>query len=224
MSLNDFITRIKKDGASRSNRFSVLISNPASSQNEALIQLYCEQASLPSITFASQPVRSYGEQREVVYDRTFEAVSLTFIIDRQFKVKEYFDKWVDKIIDPTTRLSGYYNEYARGMKITVLDINDMAMYETELFEAYPKTIGAVTLDNNSKDIAKLQVTFNYKHHVNKRLASSATESIQLPRQYIDNFPEYQRELNERLFAVSQIERQGSVAGVGLPSDLSNFYG
>lgn len=169
--LNEFISKIKTDGAARLNRFSVLITNPATPSNGELVQLYCEQAVLPSISFASQPTRSYGEQREVVYDRNFETLNLTFIVDRQFKVKEYFDAWADMIIDPTTRLSGYYEQYARTIKITTQDTKDNNTYETEIFEAYPKTIGAISLDHNSKDIAKLQISFNYKHHVNKRLVS-----------------------------------------------------
>lgn len=169
--LNEFISKIKTEGAARLNRFSVLITNPATSSSADLVQLYCEQATLPSISFASQPTRSYGEQREVVYDRNFETLNLTFIVDRQFKVKEYFDAWSDMIVDPATRLIGYYDEYARNMKIITHDINDNNIYETEIFEAYPKTIGAINLDHNSKDIAKLQISFNYKYHVNNRLIS-----------------------------------------------------
>ena len=169
--LNEFISTIKTQGTARLNRFSVLISNPATSSYNDLVQLYCEQAALPSISFASQPTRTYGEQREVVYDRTFEALTLTFIVDRQYKVKEYFDAWIDKIVDPTTRNVGYYDQYVRNIKITTQDTKDSNTYETEIFEAYPKTIGAINLDHNSKDIVKLQVTFNYKFHVNKKLVS-----------------------------------------------------
>lgn len=219
MSINDFISKIKEDNAARLNRFSVLINNPVMGSNQ-LVHLYCEQATLPGITIASQPTRTYGEQREVVYDRTFDTINLNFIVDRQYKVKEYFDLWVDKIIDPTTRLVGYHNEYARNMKITALDIKDDAMYETELFEAYPKVIGAITLDNNSKDIVRLQVTFNYKYHVNTRLVSLSNpdgdirDNIGVPKKYYDNFTNYQAEIKSRMDAIAQLERQGVQVGAG----------
>ena len=62
--LNEFISKVKTDGTARVNRFAVTIQNPASVGigYHNLVQLYCEQASLPSITFASQPIRTYGEQ------------------------------------------------------------------------------------------------------------------------------------------------------------------
>lgn len=219
MSINDFISRIKKDNAARLNRFSVLINNPVMGPNE-LVHLYCEQASLPGITIASQPTRTYGEQREVVYDRTFDTINLNFIVDRQYKVKEYFDLWIEKIIDPTTRLVGFYSEYAQNMKITALDIKDDGMYETEIFEAYPKTIGAISLDNNSKDIARLQVTFSYKYHVNNRLVSMTNPdgnvrgSLEIPKQYYDNFTNYQAEVRSRMDAIAQLERQNIQVGSG----------
>jgi len=175
--LNEFISKVKTDGVARVNRFAVSIINPASVgigyQN--LVQLYCEQASLPSITFASQPIRTYGEQREVVYERNFESLNLTFIVDRQYKVKEFFDKWTDKIVDPTSRLHGFYEDYARTLIITTFDTKDNSTYETKIFEAYPKTIGAINLDQNSKDVARLQVTFNYKYHVNKLTPSPSND-------------------------------------------------
>lgn len=243
--LNQFISKMKTDGAARQNRFTVIISNPATTLNTELVQLYCEQASLPSISFASQPVRTYGEQREVVYDRTFEAITLTFIVDRQFKVKEFFDEWANMIVDPTTRLVGYYEKYAKNIKIITQDTKDNNTYETELFEAYPKTIGAITLDHNSKDIAKLQVTFSYKHHVNNRLQSPDNDKqpkklfgLDLPDPYklsaqagaylrdsisnAINIPDLYydnfQQFQESVadkFAISRIERQGQETGSGI---------
>lgn len=243
--LNQFISKMKTDGAARQNRFTVLISNPATSLNTELVQLYCEQASLPSVSFASQPVRTYGEQREVVYDRTFEAITLTFIVDRQFKVKEFFDDWSNLVIDPTTRLAGYYEDYAKDMKIIVQDTKDNNTYETELFEAYPKTISAITLDHNSKDIAKLQVTFSYKYHINKRLLSPDNDKspkklfgLDLPDPYKlsaqagaflrdtvsnaisipDLYYDNFQQFQESVadrLAISRIERQGQETGSGM---------
>ena len=84
-------------------------------------------------------------------------------------VKSFFDTWLDGVINPTTRALNYYEEYVTTMTISVLDIADKKSYEVVLYEAYPKMIGAITLDNNSKDTMKISVTFNYKHHLSSRL-------------------------------------------------------
>ena len=168
--LNDFISKVKEVSLARQNRFTVSISSPADGDTN-LTELFCEQSVLPGMSFASQPVRTYGEQREVVYDRTFESVTLTFLVDRQYKVKEYFDKWMDKVVDPNTRLVGFYDEYVKDMTIVTQDTKDNDTYYVLLREVYPKSISAVTLDHNSKDVVKIQVTFNYRYHMNIRLAS-----------------------------------------------------
>lgn len=176
-SLNEFISNIKNNSLARQNRFTVSISgnNATNSIDSNLVELFCEQAILPSLSFASQPVRSYGEQREVVYDRNFETASLTFLVDRQMKVKDYFDQWTNKIIDPYSRLAGFYDEYVRDICIITQDTKDNDTYIAVLREAYPKTVSAVQLDHNSKDVMKLQVTFNYKYHINNQLISPSND-------------------------------------------------
>lgn len=244
--LNEFISRVKTANAARANRFIVLISNPATTLNGDLVQLYCEQAALPSISFASQPVRTYGEQREVIYDRNFETLALTFIVDRQYKVKEFFDAWTDKIVNPKTREVGYYMDYARDMSIIAQDTKDNNTYETKIYEAYPKTIAAINLDHNSKDLVKLQVTFNYKYHINERALSPEDDKqpkklfgLDLPDPYKltaqagaylrdavsnnitipDLYYDNFDQFQQSLsnrLSLSRIERQGQTTGTGIP--------
>ena len=175
--LNEFITAVKKSSLARQNRFTVSIANPLGygGTNSSLVELFCEQAVLPSLSFSSQPTRTYGEQREVVYDRNFEAVTLTFLVDRQMQIKDYFDQWTNQIINPYTRLSGFYNDYIRDITIITQDTKDNDTYIAVLREAYPKTVSAVQLDYNSKDVMKLQVTFNYKYHINNQLVSPSND-------------------------------------------------
>lgn len=169
-SLNEFISKVKSNNFARQNRFTVSISSPAGGDSN-LTELFCEQAVLPGISVSTQPVRTYGEAREVVYDRNFESITLTFLVDKQYAVKDFFESWMNKVIDPNSRLVGFYDEYVRDMVIMTQDNKDNDTYYVILRELYPKTIAPIQLDHNSKDIVKLQVTFNYKYHINIRLAS-----------------------------------------------------
>lgn len=243
--LNDFISTIKSSHLARQNRFTVTICNsPGSSSTLSMVELFCEQAVLPSISFSSQPVRTYGDQREVVYERNFESVTLTFLVDRQFYVKDYFDQWTSQIVDPATRQIGFYNEYVRDLEIRVQDTKDSDTYYVKLCEAYPKTISSITLDYNSKDIMKMQVTFNYKYHTNRQISSSASSVKDpkkifgfdipdpyklsrslgdyvrgsVPSMYIEDFKQYQQQYNDSTAvrnANSLLERQGIQIGSGL---------
>jgi len=172
-SLHDFISQIKSEGLSRTNRFLVNIASPntlttGDSDTSRLIQLYCEQASLPGMAYASTPVRSFGENREIVYERNFEPITLTFYVDRKMSVLRFFNDWMDAIVNPNTRESSYYDDYTTQMSITMQDTADNDTYEVVFYEVYPKSVAAIQLDYNSKDVAKLAVTFNYKYHINKR--------------------------------------------------------
>lgn len=170
-SLDQFIGEVRSKGLARQNRFTLDITLPSGMSNTyhelQLVHLFCEQAVLPGIALSTQPIRTFGENREVVYDRNFENITLTFLVDTNMLVKKLFDDWMNAIIDPVTRLNRYYETYATQMNIIVQNIANNDMYECVLFEAYPKSIQAITLDNNSKDVMKLNVTFAYKNHITK---------------------------------------------------------
>ena len=179
-SLQDFISQVKSNGLSRTNRFTVNIGwpngMPLDPTAARLTQLYCEQAVLPGMAYGTTPVRSFGENREVVYERNFETVTLTFYVDTKMTVLGMFNDWMNLIIDPTTRLVGFYDDYVSPtMSVVVEDIGGANTYVTEFFEVYPKSIAPIQLDYNSKDVAKLAVTFNYKYHINSVLGSAPVQ-------------------------------------------------
>lgn len=219
--LRDFISEVKKDGLARQNRFTVTITPPSSmaalsGQSLQLVQLFCEQAALPGVSYSSQPVKSYGENREVVYDKNFEDITLTFLVDRKMMVKAFFDEWSNKIIDPSTRLVGFYQDYAKDIIIRVQDVSNQDVYISALYEAYPKTVGVVQLDNNSKDVMKLQVTFTYKYHLNSTQMTIGGEP-----QLISML---NGTLSENISEISAVSLQNYLGGsLSLPTQISELY-
>jgi hypothetical protein len=172
--IRDFISEVKKDGMSRTNRYRVAFAPPSNANIDALqkVLLFCDQAQLPGVSYASNPVRTFGELREAPYDRLFETCTLSFYVDTNMKVKRLFDSWINSIQNPVSRTFNYYKSYTTDMQIEVQDINDMTRYRLELFECYPKSIGAIQLDYSSKEIMKLSVVMQYRNW-----ASSATEQL-----------------------------------------------
>jgi hypothetical protein len=78
--------------------------------------------------------------------------------------KLIFDYWLNLIQDPWTRNFNYYDEYVTDIVIEVQDLKDQSRYGIKLFEAYPKSIGAVQLDYAGKDVMKISVNFAYKYY------------------------------------------------------------
>ena len=173
MSIEIFKEKVKKNGLAKTNRFILNFGLPQLMQKDMhdleMVQMFCESISLPSINISSMPIRTFGEQREIPYDRTFEPLNAVFYVDRKMVVKDFFDLWMSSIYNPIDRTLNYYEQYTTDMTIFVLDSADNSTYTIKLYEIYPKSIGQVQLDNNSKDIMKLNVTFNYKYHTGSRL-------------------------------------------------------
>lgn len=216
MSLNRFISEVKTRGIARTNRYLVEFYVPGGDQDSnRLAQLFCDAAQLPSVSIASQPSRTYGENREIPYgERNYETITLSFYVDSDLKVKTLFDEWQNAIINPVTRHVSYYNNFITEMKISVVDLQsasvtaesgrviaevDNVPYSVTLYECWPKTIGAVTLDASSKDVMKLSVTLQYKYWV--------AENQNVSRNFLSV---------SGLPATGQADPQGVFTGTGSP--------
>lgn len=167
MSLQRFKEEVKARGLAKNNRFLVDFRLPNLIQkdmfNLQIIHLFCESTSIPGINIATQPNRTFGEQREIPYDRNFDPVTLNFYVDQAMTVKYFFDTWMNCVINPISRTINYYDNYITDIDITVLDTNDDHIYQITLYEAYPKNIQSIALDQNGRDVMKLAVVFNYKY-------------------------------------------------------------
>lgn len=171
--LDQFISTVKS-GMQMAYNYDVQFIGGSGSSDK--LSLLCEEVTVPGMTFASNPVFTYGEAREVVYNRVFEPATFTFLVDSKSTALKFFRGWMDKIINPNTRLAGYYNSYTGTVIIKHLNSGDLAgrddtqrdvekkkVYEVYLREAYPKSIQSYTLSNNTKDIVRYSVTMNYKY-------------------------------------------------------------
>jgi hypothetical protein len=200
----DFIAEIKTKGIARINRFTVDLSPPrALQENTKRMLLFCEKASLPGVNFATTANRSYGETREVVYDRMFEPVTLSFHVDRNMTVKSVFDEWMNYIVNPSDRTIGWYNDYVTPMTIRIQDLEDKTTYLVQLMEAYPKTINAVSLDAGSNnDTMRLDVTFQYKYWVATPIATDPYSGLEKTagglNKYMSDFQGFQERFRKGL--------------------------
>lgn len=200
----DFIAEIKTKGIARINRFTVDLSPPrALQENTKRMLLFCEKASLPGVNFATTANRSYGETREIVYDRMFDPITLTFHVDRNMTVKMVFDEWMNYIVNPSDRTVGWYNDYVTPMTIRIQDLEDKTTYLVQLMEAYPKTIQAVSLDAGSNnDTMRLDVTFQYKYWVATPIATDPYTGLEKTagglNKYISDFQGFQERFRKGL--------------------------
>jgi hypothetical protein len=201
--LNDFIASISNEGLMKTSRFSVMFTIPNAvadgpyTSELRKILLYCDTINLPGISMATTEAKTFGEIREMPYQKLFEAAQMTFYVDNAMSVKLLFDNWFAGIQDPVTRTFSYYDDYKTDMSIEVFDTADNSRYTLNMFQCYPKSIGAVQMDYQSKDIMKLTVTMNYKYWTSTSSQGVGEGDIAaIPNQYFTNFSTFQNGINQ----------------------------
>lgn len=200
--LNEFISSVKTQGMMHTSRFDVelvlpkvLTGNNAYVGDLKKILLHCESAMLPGMSLSTSQSRTYGELREIPWERLYENVNLTFYVDNTMHVKQLFDSWINNCVqNKTTRTMNYYADYVSNMTVSLFDKKGGKRYSTTLYECYPKSVGSIQLDQASRDIMKLQVSMNYKYW-DSTLATASNESAAIPKSYFSNFPGYQSNYN-----------------------------
>ena len=180
--LNEFISKIKNTGLAKTNRYRVTIATPALMpefmNSGRLITLFCESTSLPGQVVATTEQRIMGETREFPYSKMFDNITLSFYIDNNFEVKGFFDNWLNSVSNTQNKITSYYKDYiAPTVLIEVLPMDsEVSTYSITLHEAYPKGISPIQLSADSRDIAKIGVSLNYKYYTTSHVASTKSMS------------------------------------------------
>lgn len=229
--LTDFISKVKTGGIARANRFGVLINTPfnpsfnddSADFNSRDLFMYCDAAQIPGLNFASTQARTFGEFREMPYEKLFDVVTLSFYVDNELKVRRFWENWINKIQDPYSRHINYYDNYVGTIIVYVYDVNNNSRYAITLEQAYPKTVASIQLDNTSRDLMKISVTIQYKYFrtsffaepsETQRLSSGAftsaagrissiiTAAQAIPNDYFGSFDQFQSSFNALTDSVS----------------------
>lgn len=255
--LNEFISSVR-GGMAKTTHFEVrltlppkLTNNDTLKSNLPKIILFCDQAQLPGISYGTAQVRSYGEFKEVPYEKLYEAVNLNFYVDVDMHVRTLFDTWVNLVQNPKTRDFNWANEYTTdSINIIIYDSNEAQRYICTLHKAYPKAISAVQLDYSSKEIMKLQVAFSYQYATFQQMLVGPGVSgvdngvlpkqtiadfnygyeniqVEIPTEYINEFNDFQTKYNQLTTAdlsLGGVRTSLSLEDVGVKSGFGGIFG
>lgn len=167
--LNNFITKITKTGVAKTNRFEVQITVPVAlkqfTEEGRLVSLYCDISNLPGMSIITKGLRLFGPayQRPVSSEFNGEAINMTFYLDRNMRVKAFFDAWMFQTVYPNSFNVNYAENYISEIKISQLDENDKATYSVYLVDAFPRAMSLVDLSAAATNQAgRLNMTFAYR--------------------------------------------------------------
>jgi hypothetical protein len=154
--------------------------------------LLCSQASLPTSSYATSEVKDnyMGVSEEFAHSRINTDIDFTFYIDRDYKVLQFFESWMDyisggaggqspQIQGSNAPTRGYYRKYnypryykTDGVYIKKFERDFASSRSTnvsfQLVNAFPKSVASIPVAYGEAEIMKVTVTMNYDRYVMRR--------------------------------------------------------
>jgi hypothetical protein len=193
--LQDFIAEVKTKGLARVNRFEVIITPPQFIASNYLdfnrISLLCEVSNFPPINLSVKPFKIFGPsyQRPITSEYGGDGISMTFHVDREMKVKKFFDDWIETVVDRNNFTVGYQNEYITKISVRQLDEANNVNYEIELLEAFPRSITLMDLNHSAQNQThRLNVIFAYRYWRRTDIPENLVQIQALPKVSLQTLP------------------------------------
>tara|TARA_R110001606_G_scaffold28835_2_gene90752 strand:- start:2230 stop:3042 length:813 start_codon:yes stop_codon:yes gene_type:complete len=143
------------------------------------IDLLCSDTTLPGSSLATHDVTSdyMGVSEKMAYRRIYDNnIDMTFYVDKNYNVIEFFDGWMDFISGMgqggrsyngyNNVSAGYRMSYPKSYKTKIYvskfekDAAGKALYYN-FIDAFPIAVNATPVSYSASDILKLSVSFSY---------------------------------------------------------------
>ena len=143
------------------------------------IDLLCSDTVLPGSSLATHDVTSDypGVTETMAYRRMYDGkIQMTFYVDKNYNVIEFFDGWIDFITGMgqggrsyngyNFTQAGYRMSFPKKYKTSIYvskfekDASDKALYY-KFIDAFPTAIDSTSVSYGQSDILRVNVTFTY---------------------------------------------------------------
>lgn len=166
----------------RPNRFMVAINPPSFVSAMDELMYYATSASIPDRNFSEIEVKYYGMSLKLPASEIVQDLSITFIMDDEWKVRTFFEQWADGINDRVE--TAFKNKYKRlfdgvNIKVHQLGFEGDPIASYEFRNVFLKTLDQVDLSMDSTDShSTFQATFAYSYWV--KISESGTTVPSVP--------------------------------------------
>ena len=176
--LNNFLSKIGE--GVKPNMFVVDVNWPSdlasapSGDNKELVNLLCKSTALPASNIGVIEVPFRGRTVKIAGDRTFDTWTATFFNDKDFKIRTYFEKWLERINTHESNNAPLYipsnsdNGYMATVKVKQMRKDDKEsgsiLRQYDLLHAFPTNVSQIDLAYDSNDqIEEFSVEFQYSY-------------------------------------------------------------
>ena len=154
--------------------------------------LYASEAVLPGSSFADIEVSGdrQGITERMPFKRIYDDVTITFMVDRNYKVLRYFEAWmqlinplhgqVDGKADNQVMTLNYPKDYKCTMSVVKFNkdyfMRCCAYVYYCFIRSWPLSLSSVPINYDSGSILKLNVTFRYERYVMENVTRGMVRS------------------------------------------------
>ena len=160
----------------RPNMFEVGITFPSGitgTVDTGLVNILCKSAALPASSVGTIEVPFRGRTVKIAGDRTFDNWTATFINDKDMKVRQYFEKWLNLINAHEDNTAEAFSPTAAGKYTSDVFVSQLKKDETnegsllrkyKLWYAFPTSVSQIDLAYDSNDqVEEFSVEFQYSY-------------------------------------------------------------
>lgn len=157
-------------GGARSNLFKVQMQLPPTMGLALDFEFFCRAANLPGVTVEVVPVSHQGRVVKVYGNRTFEDWNITVYNDENFRYRDMFFVWSNRINGLESNLTQQTETgtgtYKGEATITQLGKDGRALRAYRLRGCWPTVVNAIDVDWDAKtEIQNFQVTLAYDYWI-----------------------------------------------------------
>jgi len=168
-----------KNGMAMANQFAVTLPSLTNDVSSREISVLCKSVDLPSKQMMSLDWNVGVFNEKVVNGFATEDITMSFYMLNDYGMKKYFDEWTKLMVDEERGNIAYKDQYQKSVKIYQMvkpqmrigfdlgplsidfDLLGNSIYSVELEDAFPTTLGAITLSNDADQLVEFSVQMSY---------------------------------------------------------------
>jgi len=187
--IENFIAEIRKTNVARGTKYECTFTTNRSLNIGAgnvgrRLALFCEEAQLPGKIVQTRSARfnALSEQRVHTIDYMGESVVFQFLLDEDFTAKEYFESWMESMIDYNTREISFYKDIVGEVRIVNFRNSEKEKtMVTILEEAFPRSIQLIPLGYSNTGALRLNVSIAFRRWRSEYLKEAPQDAQNAPK-------------------------------------------
>ena len=206
--------------------------------------LYASEAVLPGSSFADVEVSGdrQGITERMPFKRIYVDVTLTFMVDKDYKVLKYFEAWMQLInplhgdIDGKAHNQVMTLNYPKDYKCTMSIVKFNKDYFRRggayvyycFVRSWPLSISSVPVNYDSGSVLKLNVTFRYERYVMENVTRGMIRSgwkgySDSFDPWLGSFPQVDKRLNPEDYKVKEVVNLDQKVESSVQNDDGGIY-